>query len=175
MPSKLCATLFAFSFFVYLSTRAHAIDLYALGSYWEVEDAEGSWGAGLGASIPIFTDHVRIDARAYAFENSDFDGDDELELIPLDLGLQIHLRPDQDLDPYILGGVSWVYADTARLEVDSEFGAYIGAGADFQFTSRLRPFGEIVYRIAELEPEAVSRDDIEISGVTVNFGLKLHL
>lgn len=152
----------------------YALDLFANGSYWEKDDADGTWGIGLGAALPLFSEHLRLDGRFYLFESTDA-GEDDLDLIPLDFGLQIHILPDKELDPYILGGISYIYADADRSDVDSEFGGYLGAGLDFQLTSNLKLFGELLYRSAEVTSEFGKFDeDIDISGFTANTGLKIH-
>jgi hypothetical protein len=164
----LAATAFPFS--------AFSLDLYAMGSYWEQEDTDdGTWGAGAGVSMPLLTEHLRLDGRAYFFENSDLDNDDELELLPVDFGLQIHFLPSATLDPYILGGASYVFADSDRIDVDDDFGAYAGAGLDWGWTSNFKIFGEAVYRSSELDADLGNLNgDLDISGITANAGVKVH-
>ena len=58
------------SFFFSVS-NASAIDLYGYGSYWSKQDADGSWGAGVGLALPLFTEHLRLDGRAHFFSDSD--------------------------------------------------------------------------------------------------------
>jgi hypothetical protein len=159
------------SLFVY--RPLHAIDLYAFGSYTQIEDADGTWGGGLGIAIPLFTDYVRFDTRLFFLDKANFDRDDELQLIPLDFGLQIHILPHEEINPYILGGLSWVYAEADRANVDSDFGGYIGAGVDFGLNETFKIFGELSYRMVEITNK-IGRynEDIDISGVTANLGIK---
>lgn len=158
---------------LFCSSQVLAIDLYGFGSYWDKEDADGTWGAGLGLSIPLFTERLRLDGRAYFFQDSGVGGGDDLTLTPFDLGLQVHIIPDAVLDPYILGGVSYVYADADRIDVDSNFGAYLGGGLEWaMMTSLFKLFGEVVYRSVEIE--AKRSPDFDISGFTTNIGLKIH-
>ena len=57
--------------------------------------------------------------------------------------------------------------------MDSGYGAYLGGGLDWGISdSMVKLFGEIVYRVSELDTSW--EDDIDVSGITVNFGLKLH-
>ncbi|MCK5071231.1 MAG: hypothetical protein KAR01_11835, partial [Desulfocapsa sp.] len=90
------------------SSQANAIDVYGFGSYWDKGDVDGTWGAGVGVSLPFILDNLRIDGRAHYFEDSDL-GNDSLKVIPIDLGLQVHILPDSPLDPYALGGISYNY------------------------------------------------------------------
>ncbi len=153
---------------------AVAVDLYGFGSYWDKQDVEGSWGAGLGVTMDLFfIDYLRLDGRVYFFENSDLDTDDSLTLLPIDLGLQVHLFPDADVDPYALAGVSYLYADADKIDVDSTFGAYVGAGVDLQLgIPFFKLFGEAIYRFSDID--TALRDNVDVSGFTANVGLKFN-
>ncbi len=154
------------------SSQAFAIDVYGFGSYWEKGDVDGTWGAGIGISLPIIIDNIRLDGRAYYFESSEF-GSDDVKIIPFDLGAQIHILPDSAFDPYVLGGISYNYVDTEHLDLDSKFGGYLGAGLDIELGSSLfKLFGEVLYRFSDIEN--IDGDDIDASGVTANVGLKFH-
>ncbi len=160
-------------FVLFNSSQAMAIDLYGFGSYWDKEDADGTWGGGIGISLPFITERLRIDGRAYFFEDGNLGNNVDLSVTPFDLGLQVHILPNATLDPYLLGGISYIYADSNRISVDSSFGGYLGFGLDWALGSPLiKIFGEILYRASELES---SFDDIDVSGITTNIGLKIHL
>jgi len=160
-------------FILSCSSQALAIDLYGFGSYWDKNDVDGTWGGGIGLSLPLFTEHLRLDGRAYFFGSSDLGFGDNLTLTPLDLGLQVHILPAAKLDPYILGGVSYIYVDSNRIGVDSDFGAYFGGGLELALMeSILKLFGEIVYRTSTLDTRFDT--NIDVSGTTANIGLKLH-
>ncbi len=171
---KVKLILLSLLFFVLFSgSRAMAIDLYGFGSYWDKEDAEGTWGGGIGISLPFITERLRIDGRAYFFEDGNLGNNVDLSVTPFDLGLQVHILPNATLDPYLLGGISYIYADSNRIDVDSSFGGYLGLGLDWELGAPLiKIFGEILYRASELES---SFDDIDVSGITTNIGLKIHL
>ncbi len=159
-------------FFLTLScgSNALAIDAYAFGSYWDQKDTEGVWGGGLGLSLPLFTEHLRLDGRVYGFENNDIE---DITITPFDLGLQAHILPSGTVDPYVLGGFSYIYVDADRSEVDSTVSGYIGVGMDVNLGIPLvKLFGEAIYRHAELERRF--GEDIDVSGFTGNIGVKLH-
>jgi len=163
----LCSTLF-------YSSQAMAIDLYGFGSYWDTKDTDGTWGGGVGLSLPFITERLRIDGRAYFFEDSEVGSDGGLTLTPLDLGLQVHILPNATLDPYVLGGISYIYADADRIDVDSSFGAYLGLGLDWEIGLPIfKLFGEVIYRASELDGDYGG--DVDVSGFTGNIGLKIHL
>ncbi len=154
------------------SSQAFAIDVYGFGSYWEKGDVDGTWGAGVGISLPIIIDNIRLDGRAHYFESSDI-RNDEVKVIPFDLGAQIHILPDSILDPFVLGGISYNYVDTEHIDLDSKFGGYFGAGLDIEIGSSLvKLFGEVLYRFSDIGH--ISTHDIDASGVTANIGLKFH-
>ena len=154
------------------SSPAMAVDVYGFGSYWEKGDIDGTWGAGVGVSLPIIIDNIRLDGRVHYFDSSDV-GNDEVKVIPFDLGVQLHLTPDSAFDPYILGGISYNYVDTKHLDLDSKFGGYLGGGVDLELgASFFKRFGELLYRFSDIEN--MSGDDVDASGVTVNIGLKFH-
>ena len=154
-------------------SRAFAIDLYGFGSYWDQDDTDGTWGGGIGLSLPLFTEHLRLDGRAYLFEDNEIGHDGDLSITPFDLGLQVHILPSATVDPYILGGVSYIYVDSDRFEVDSTVSGYLGLGLDVDLGIPLiKLFGEALYRSAELDKKF--GEDIDASGFTGNVGLKLH-
>src|SRR5690606_9895047 len=96
-------------------------------SYWDVEDLDAAWGPAVQVSHPIYKEWVDITAGTSWMigeeENDDFD------LVPLDLGLKVHLTSGCDYDPYLLGGVTYLAVDndSDRLpELDGNWGAYVG-------------------------------------------------
>ena len=175
MKSLKIAFLGLFISILFCGSNASAIDLYGFGSYWSRKDVDGSWGAGVGLAIPLFTEHLRLDGRATFFA----DGDAgtiyrDVTLIPIDLGLQVHFLPYGDIDPYLLGGVSFIYVDnSSEIDLDTKTSGYIGAGLDLSLgTSLVKLFGEAIYRFAELD--SVLDDSIDAGGFTGNLGIKIH-
>ena len=87
--------------------------------------------------------------------------------------MQVHILPSGQIDPYLLGGVSYIYVDDSdSSDISSEFGGYIGAGFDVQLgISLVKLFGEAIYRFAELDD--IRDNNIDVGGFTGNIGLKL--
>lgn len=158
------------------ASQALAVDVYGFGSYWEKDDVDGTWGSGVGVSLPIIIDNIRLDARAHYFESSEIEKEnDTVRVIPVDLGAQVHLLPDGAFDPYVLGGISYNYIETEHVDWDSKFGSYLGAGLDLELGSPyLKLFGEVLYRFSDTE-NIDDKDFDAASGVTANIGLKIHL
>lgn len=169
--------IFAFLISItFCGSKAFALDLYGFGSYWDKKDVDGSWGAGIGLSLPIIIDHLRLDGRIYYFEDSDAKHDiGSAKMNPIDLGLQVHILPSSAIDPYVLGGVSYIYVDddTRLSNLDSKWGGYLGAGLDIDLgSSFIKLFGEAMYRFAKIDGSF--DNDIDASGFTTNIGLKIH-
>ncbi|MDR2550250.1 MAG: porin family protein [Desulfobulbus sp.] len=151
---------------------ARAIDLYGFASYWGNGDLEGKGGFGVGLGMPLISEHLILDGRVYFLDKSSLAYGDEVTMVPFDLGLQLHLMPRSDLDPYGLAGVSFIYADADRSDVDSSFGAYLGAGLEWAPISFLRLFGEGVYRFQKLDGSRGS--DIDVGGLSGNVGIRIY-
>ncbi len=168
----------SFVFFItilFCGSNVSAFDLFGYGSYWDKQDADGAWGGGIGIGIPLFTDYVLLDGRGHFFSDSDTGIIYEnVTMIPFDLGLQVHILPENVVDPYILGGVSYVYVDNSEeFDLDSNLGGYIGAGLDVQLGSPVFIlFGEALYRFAELD--GILDESIDVGGFTGNVGIKFH-
>lgn len=158
-----CALLLA-------ASPAMALDIYGFASYWDKGDADGKSGFGLGVGLPILTDHLRLDGRVYFIEDSTIDRNDELTMIPFDVGLQAHLMPGMAFDPYALAGISYIYADADRSDVDSSLGAYLGGGLQWAPFPIVTLFGELIYRFQELDGGRGS--EIDVSGMTGNVGVR---
>ena len=149
---------------------AKALDVYGFGSYWDKGDANGKWGMGLGASLPVLTDFLLLDSRIAFYKDSQLDGHDDLTLMPIDLGAQVHILPGSALDPYGMAGVSFIYADADHSDVDSSFGTYLGGGLAWDPFSSVQFFGEVIYRFQELD--GGRGEHIDISGFTGNVGVR---
>lgn len=150
---------------------AGAVDLYGFGSYWDKGDAEGSWGYGIGLSAPLLFEQLKLDGRVTFYDDSPWGPHDELTLIPFDLGLQACLFPSASLAPYALAGLSYIYADAERTDVDSSFGGYLGGGLEWAPVSFLSLHGEVVYRMQEVDRGRGG--NIDVSGITANLGVRL--
>lgn len=150
---------------------AGAVDLYGFGSYWDKGDVEGRWGYGIGLSAPLFFEQIKLDGRVTLYDDSPLGRHDDLTLIPFDLGLQALLFPSATLAPYALAGFSFLYADADRTDVDSSFGGYLGGGLEWSPISFISLHGEVVYRLQEVDRG--HGDNIDVSGITGNLGIKL--
>ena len=159
---------------VFCCTSAYAVDLYLFGSYWDKDEADGAGGGGVGIALPLFTEHLLFDVRAYVFEDSDIDEQlESVSMVPLDLGLQFHFLPNGSADPYLLGGLTYLYVDDNEDVLDSNLSGYLGAGVDIPLgTSVFNLFGEALYRFAELD--GLGDTTYDVGGFSGNLGVKFH-
>jgi opacity protein-like surface antigen len=156
-----------------LSKEVHAQDAYIAGSYWNMNDSDAVMGGVVGLAVPMILDNIKLDAKIYFFEDTEFESSN-IELLPIDLGLQIHFSDEANLNPYVLAGVSFMYADADDIDVDSTFGGYAGGGLEYKI-GEIRLFGELQYRIASVDKDTnVLEDDLDFNGMLVNAGLKVR-
>ncbi len=158
---------------IFCCSNAQAVDLYLFGSYWDKDEADGAGGGGVGIALPLFTEYLLLDARAYVFADSDMDEFESVSMVPLDLGLQFHFIPNGTVDPYLLGGLTYIYVDDNKDILDSNVSGYVGAGIDIPLgTSVFNIFGEAMYRFAELD--GLGDRDYDVGGFSGNAGIKFH-
>ncbi|MGW8161473.1 MAG: outer membrane beta-barrel protein [Desulfobulbales bacterium] len=160
--------------FLFGTTQAQALDLYGFGSYWDRGDLGDTWGGGAGINFPLIIDLIRLDGRVYFFDSSKV-GTENVNITPVDLGLQIHLFPGGSFDPYVLGGVSYNFVDSGSLDLDSKFGGYLGGGLELGLGSShlFSVFAEALYRYTDISGD-FDWNDVDASGFTANIGLKFH-
>ena len=161
---------------MFCCSSAYAVDFFVYGSYWDKEDADGSVGGGLGIAVPLFTEYLLLEAKGNVFSDSDT-GEiyESVTMIPFDVGLQLHFLPDGKADPYILGGVTYLYVDVSDdADLDNNVSGYVGAGIDIPLGgSVFEFFGEALYRFAELD--GIADENYDVGGFTGNLGIKIHL
>jgi hypothetical protein len=177
---------------------AWASDFAVFGSYLDTEDLDQSVGGGVRAG---FGNRFQLDLRATYFPDltEDFESfiDDpgtdpgrfqnDVEAIPLDVGLKLNFNPDEGWNPYVGGGATYWFLDTERGEIDDEAGFYLAGGIELaRATGGVGFFGEVIYRDVEatvnrdpddfddlddVEFDAIRRRDLDVGGIGVNAGL----
>lgn len=160
---------------------------------FETEFDDGN-GYGFAVAKP-FNRWVGVEASIFSLRNESrllFGGAAPFELgrvdlVPVSLGVQLHLTGGNRFDPYVGGGASYVIAndlysqdlDTigiGRIEVDSEITYYVNAGLAFDFTER---FGVVVDgRMIQFEPstQAAAGEEVELdlSPTILSAGLRFR-
>jgi hypothetical protein len=159
-----------------VAAPAAALDLAVTGAYWKAADSdEEAWGSGGKIGVPLLSDHLRLEARA-SWLGTEAGGEfDHVELIPVDLGGSVHFRPKGRLDPYLVGGASYVFADSDRGELDDDWGAYAGVGLDLRLGGPLYLTTEALFRFVQLPTQnGSSSDEWDANGLAVNAGLLMR-
>lgn len=168
--------IFFLALLLFLTGTAHAIDLAAFGSYWGVKDGDDSWGAGVKAGLPLFTDYLQLEGRGYWYPDSHDDLLGDVGLIPVDFGAAVHLAPHSSFDIYLAGGASYIFADSTHFSLEDTFGAYVGPGVEYRLNSFFAVTGEALVRFADLDFGEDWRDKTyDATGLTINLGLRLRI
>jgi len=174
---------------------AFASDFELFGSYWDTRDADETFGGGVAFAWNFGESPLGLELRGtYYQELSDdpvgnlFDDDEpffeenSLQAIPVEAGLRYNFNPRGNFNPWISGGVSYIFLDVSDVEgaeIDDETGWYAGLGSRFGDRDGANFFAQVLYRATEAtvqrdRGEGVDLQDrvnIELDGVTVNAGI----
>jgi hypothetical protein len=118
------------------------------GTYGEVTEANRAFG--FGARISAGGEWVMVDLTGTWFPaRSAGTFDDELQVIPFDLGLRLLFAPGSELRPYVGAGATYILINLSEREVDDETGYYLLAGLSFKAGKSTGLFLEAIYRDAD--------------------------
>ena len=128
---------------------------HLFGTYGEVTNGDRMFGAGVRGSLG--SDQFVVDLTATWYpehgatpvSENGFEIDDDLQMIPFDLGLRWVFSPTSELRPYIGAGATYVMLNVGRGDVDDEAGFYGLAGFIVQFGGDGGFFAEAIYRAVE--------------------------
>lgn len=151
-----------------------ALDLSVAGSGFDVEDLDAAYGASVVLSESIYEEWVDLEFGAGWLMGEEEDVD--FSLVPLDLGLKAHLTSGCEFDPYVRGGVTYmaVDEDSDDVELDGDWGAYVGAGVAYPLDSKWDVYTEVLWRWAELDANAGGveyANAVDANGTQVNLGV----
>lgn len=177
---------------------AHAGDFAIFGSYLDTEDLEETIGggvkAGFGGALQLelrgsYLPDLTEDFESFADDPGDDPGDftNDIEAIPLDVGVKYNFGADQPLNFYVGGGGTYFLLDAERGEIDDEVGFYGVVGVEFaRSVGGVGFFAEAIYREVEA---TVNRDvddfddlddidfndllerDLDVGGIGANAGI----
>ena len=151
---------------------------HLFGTYGEVTQVDRSFGFGARGSIG--GDRLVVDLTATWFPsrngtvvNEDgFVIQDDLQIIPFDLGLRYVFAPGSELRPYIGAGVSYVLINLSDGSADDETGYYALAGLIFETGAASGLFAEMIYRNADATVSYSGVDyDRNFGGIAGSFGI----
>jgi hypothetical protein len=168
--------VFVLSGLVFLSAGAlHAEGLGIFGSLWDPSDGDETFGAGVrargGAGLIYF------EVRGTYFQDiTDDQGliSNDLQVVPVDLGLGLQMRPNESIEIYGGGGGTYYFMDSEYGNVDDEVGYYLQAGVELGVSEGVGLFAEAVWRHVEGSVDNGSQledSKIDLKGMAINIGL----
>lgn len=194
--------LAAAAVFLFGTGPAWAGDFAIFGSYLDTEDLEETVGGGLKFGFPLGMEALELELRATYLPDltEDFEsfvedpGEDpvvfenDVEAIPLDVGLKYTFTPRGNLNPYVAGGGTYFLLDAERGEIDDEVGYYLAGGLEwYRRAANWGWFAEAMWRdvegTVERDPddlgdvgdigeiEDLLREELDVGGFGVNAGL----
>ncbi len=146
----------------------------AFGSYWDTNDADGSWGAGARVGFDL-TKRIEFEFHGTYypdFKNDEFPGQTiELTAIPVDGGMKFNFAPDKTVNPFLGAGVTYYFMSISPGSVDDQTGVYIDGGLDIGSKDGTRFFAEVMWRKVDTSISFGSFDsDVNFDGLALNMG-----
>jgi opacity protein-like surface antigen len=159
-----------------LCTGAQAGGLGVFGSYWNPSDGDETFGAGAKLRIGVEPFYFGVRGTYYDDITEDVGADDDdLQVIPVDVGAGLQFNIMDELQIYGGGGVTYFFLDADNGSIDDEVGWFLEAGVELGITSYMAVFGEAVWRSVEgtVDDDDIDTDrvDIDLDGLAFNVGL----
>jgi hypothetical protein len=142
------------------------------GTYGEVTGSNSSFG--FGSRISVGGESVMVDLTGTWFPSRSAGAfDDELQVIPFDLGLRLLFAPGRETRPYVGAGVTYMMVDLSDREVDDPTGYYLLAGLNLEAGEKFGFFLEAIYRNADATVDEGGPSEFEetIGGIAGSFGV----
>jgi hypothetical protein len=142
------------------------------GTYGEVTESSGSFG--LGARISAGGEWVMVDLTGTWFPARSAGAfDDDLQVVPFDLGLRLLFAPDSELRPYVGAGVTYMAINLSDREVDDPTGYYVLAGLSLKGGKSTGFFFEAIYREvdATVDEDSPSEFKAAVGGLAGSLGI----
>ena len=146
------------------------------GSFWDADEADRSYGAGVEIG-DVFGRFVVLEfhgAHFPDFETEAFLTTFKINATPVDGGLRYNIIPGGRVKPYVGAGLTYCFLDSDVGEIDRNSGWYGGAGLDTG-SDHFRFFAEVMWR----QLEAVvrlgdSETHANFDGVALTLGGKVR-
>ena len=153
----------------------------AFGAYWNTEDAGDGGGGGFRLSGYVLP-NVDVEVRASYYENVALADGDELDVIPLELGLTIYFPLGPDVEFYAGAGAGYYIMDGEEAGVsadpDDEVGAYAISGMSVSLFDKTSLFANAKYTVLEIDTVEVEgtgdvQRETDLTGLGGEIGLKV--
>lgn len=163
---------------------ASAAGVGVFGSYWDTDDLGPGYGGGLKFNADL-ADYLAVELRASCITQfDDWKGDDDLFVIPLEVGLLLNFPLGTELPITLYGGGGGGYAIMPKaddVDLDDDFTFYGVAGVEVALGGSVSIFAEALYRYLKVDGAESHGEDIDFgndkarfSGWGVNAGLMLR-
>ena len=157
---------------VLMAVPAQAGTVGVYGAFWDTDDADSSWGAGVRVGFD-FLSWMELEFHGTYFP--DFGADVlgssvDITALPLDGGLKFKFFPDKPVTLYVGAGATYYFMDSNDVEIDDETGYYAEAGLEFGDKTNL--FFEVMWRNMDATIDSgLFSGDASFDGLTGHFGL----
>ena len=150
------------------------------GTYWDADDPGPAFGGGVKFKADL-AEYFAVELRAScATKFDDWEGDDELYVIPLEAGLMFTLPLGDEVPITLYGGGGGGYAiipEADDIDFDDDFCFFGLGGVEIALGEAVSLFVEAQYRFlevdgADVDGEEIDYDDeLKFTGVCGNAGL----
>lgn len=137
------------------ASGASASGFSVFGSYLSLDDPDEAFGAGLRYAFDL-SRSWDLDLTTTYYSDADFRlrsdvllPDDEIRVVPFDLGFTVRFGDSEGLQPYLGFGGSFVRMRSKRGEFDDVAGGYVRLGFEVGDTRGPRFFAEAMGRFLE--------------------------
>jgi hypothetical protein len=163
-----------------LAAPAWAGGAFSLFGTWS-QTTEESEAIGAGVRLSYGSDHIKGDLTwTWLPVANDVDTtigfDDDLQIIPTDLGVRYIINPKGTVSFYFGGGITYFWANLSNGWISDEWGAHGMGGFNFG-KGRAQLFVEGTYRWADgkvsftQDPNTTVRGDLTYGGLGINVGV----
>jgi len=128
------------------------------GTYGEVTESNRAFGAG--ARLSLGGQSVMVDLTGTWFPGVSAGAfEDDMQVIPFDLGLRLLFAPGSQARPYVGAGVTYLLINLSERDAEDTTGYYLLAGLNIKAGDRTGFFLEAIYR--EAEADVTDYDGVE--------------
>jgi hypothetical protein len=160
------------------TTGTHADGMGLFAAY--LDPSDGREVAGIGIRGRGGIELLYFEIRGTYFESIPevgFDLDQELSVLPVDVGFGWQTDWEAKLQLYGGGGVSYYFLDVDNGSVDNAVGYYLEVGGELEIIEGFGVFIEAIWRTVDTERDeggSLSQSDLSIEGKAIHLGVMLR-